>query len=282
MIVFLDNPFTWDISAVNVYSHVLSVLIKDDEHNSLNISSLQNDISLFISRDVETLPKPTDNFVKSENGSMRYHKFDVENAGQPMSFKIIPDPKKDALFEIHWRQGERPTKGSDSYITILPDFASCKVFDNGDEDCEYDPYTVFIDSSLIPTSGEYYMGITSYKASKAAVNGSHSRKRRSCWEGTRVGRSCIEYKDPPPRPSPTPQGEYKVIIPEYDAGKYVNYTVNSFSSPCMYWDEKSESWTSKGCKVSQDGFCNRLGVIVLNGEFYLTTGCFLMLTFTDL
>ena len=195
--------------------------------------------------------------MRRENGSMRYHKFDVKNAGQPMNFQIIPDPNKDALFEIHWRQGERPTKGSDNFVKVLPDFWSCKRFDNGDESCDYDPYTVFIDSSLIPTPGEYYMGIASYKASEAAVNGSRSRGRRSCWEGTRVRRSCIEYKDPPPRPSPTSQGEYKVIIPEYDAGTYVNYTVNSFSSPCMYWDEKSESWSSKGCKVSQDSFCNR-------------------------
>ena len=247
MLVFLENPFTWDMTALAVSSHVLSVVLKDGKHGSLNVSSLKNDISLFISRDITTLPKSTENFMKGENGSMRYHQFDVKNAGEPMSFQIIPDVNKFALFEIHWRQRERPKTGGVDFVTILPNFTSCKILDNDDEKCEYDPYTVFIDSSLIPSPGDYYMGIASYKASKAAI----SRERRSCWDGTRVRRSCIEYKDPPPRPSPTPSGVYKVQMPEYDAENDINYTLTSFSSPCMYWDEKSENWTSKGCKVSQ-------------------------------
>lgn len=254
MLVFHENPFTWDMSATNVSSHVLSVLVKDDKYNSLNVSSLQNYINLFITRDIKTLLKPSDNFMKEENGSMRYHKFGIKNGGEPMSFQIIPDTNKNVLFEINWRQGERPNTGGDNFVTVLPDFTSCKILDNGEETCDYDPYTVFIDSSLIPSAGEYYMGIASYSSSKHAVNGSHSLERRSCREGARSKRSCIEYKDPPPRPSPTPQGEYKIQIPGYDAETDVNYTVNSFTSPCMYWDEERENWTSQGCKVSVKHF----------------------------
>ena len=265
--MFQDNPYTWDMTAVNVSSHILSVVLKDDSHDALNVSSLQNDINLFIARDVTTLPKPVENFMKGANGSMRYHKFDVENVGEPMSFRIMSELNENSLFEIHWLQGERPKLGGDNFVTVLPDFSSCKFLDNGEEHCEYDPYTVFIDSSLIAVPGEYYMGIASYKASKA-INGSHSRERRSCWEGTRVRRSCIEYKDPPPRPSPTPQGQekFKTQIPEYNAGSDINYTVNSFSSPCMYWDEKNENWTSKGCKVSHNP----------NNGIELVKSCFLL------
>lgn len=236
---------------MNVSSHVLSVVLKDENHDALNVSSLQNDINLFITRDVTKLPKPTDNFVKGGNGSMRYHKFDVKNVGEPMSFQIIPDLNKNTLFEIHWRQGERPKIGGDSFVTVLPDFSSCENPENSKEHCEYDPYAVFIDSYMLPVPGEYYMGIASYTVSKEVVNGLHSRERRSCWEGSRVKRSCIEFKDPPPQPSPTPQGkgEYKTQIPVYNAEKDINYTVNSFSSPCMYWSEKDEKWTSQGCKV---------------------------------
>lgn len=251
MLTFLENPYTWDISSQNVSSHVLSVVLKDDKRNFINLSSLQNDIDLFITRDVKTLPKPTDNFVNGENEHMHYHKFSIRNAREPMSLQVIPDANKEALFEIHWRRGARPKSGEDNVVAVVPDFTSCRIQGNGLEQCEDDPYIVFIDASLIPLAGEYYLGIAKLPVSNASINGSNSRKRRSCVEGTRVKRSCIVYKDPPPKPSPTPQGEYKIQMPQYDANRDINYTFLSFSSPCLYWDEKSENWTSKGCKVSE-------------------------------
>lgn len=162
-----------------------------------------------------------------------------------MSFRIKPS-KNDVFFAIYWGYQERPEVGDHNLVTVLPDFSSCSVLDGSRETCEYDPYTVFISGSSIPRSGEYYLGIRSYWAS----NGTRSRVRRSCFDGARIKRSCITYKDPPPRPTTDPRGEYKLQVPIYDADKDVNYTVNSFTSPCKFWDVKNETWSSKGCKVS--------------------------------
>lgn len=250
MLVFPDNPFTWDNTAATISSHILTVMLKDNKQVELNVSSLQSEINLFISRDIESLTKPNPAFMNGENGSIAYHKFDIENVGEPNILQITPN-NDNALLEIYWRSGERPQIGSDHFVAVIPDFTSCTTLEDGHEICDYDPYTVFIDASLILTPGEYYMGIASYRVSKVDINSTQSRVRRSCSESDRVRRSCIKYKDPPPRPTTGPQGEYKIQIPEYDADKDINYTVNSFSSPCKYWDEKNETWTSKGCRVSK-------------------------------
>ena len=250
MFVFPENPFTWDNTAATITSHVLTVMLKDEKQAVLNVSSLHNEINLFITRNVGSLTAPNPAFINGENGSIAYHKFDIENAGEPNILQITPK-NDNTLFEIYWRSEERPQIGDDHFVAVIPDFTSCTTLEDGYETCEYDPYTVFIDASLILTPGEYYLGIASYQVPKADVNGTQSRTRRSCSEGVRRRRSCIEYKDPPPRPTNGPQGEYKIQIPEYDADRDVNYTVNSFSSPCKYWDEKNETWTSKGCRVSK-------------------------------
>lgn len=250
MLVFPDNPFTWDVTAATVSSHVLTLMLKDDNQAELNVSSLKNEISLFINRDVESLTKPNPVFMNGENGSMAYHQFNIENVGEPKILHITPN-NDDAFLEIYWSSGERPQIGSVHIVGVIPNFTSCTSHEDGQEICEYDPYIVFIDASLISTPGEYYMGIASYRVPNVDINGTQSRVRRSCSEGVRVKRSCIEYKDPPPRPTTAPQGEYKIQIPEYDAEKDINYTVNSFSSPCKYWDEKNETWTSEGCRVSK-------------------------------
>lgn len=233
---------------MTISSQVLTVLLKDNKQAVLEVSSLQNEISLFIPRNVESLTKPNPAFIKGENGSIAYHKFDIENVGEPKIIQITPN-NNDAVFEIHWRYGERPRVGGDHFVAVVPDFTSCTILENGYEICEYDPYTVFIKASLISIPGEYYMGIASYRASKLDINGTQSRRRRSCSEGVRVRRSCIEYKDPPPRPTTGPQDEYKIQIPAFDPERDINYTVHSFSSPCKFWDEKNETWTSRGCKV---------------------------------
>ena len=234
---------------MTISSHVLTVLLKDDKQNVLEVSFLQNEISLFIPRNVESLTKPSPAFMKGENGSISYHKFDIANVGEPKIIQITPN-NNDVLFEIYWRHGQRPRVGGDHFVSVVPDFTSCTNLENGYQICEYDPYSVFIDASLVSIPGEYYMGIVSYRASKH-FNSTQSRGRRSCTEGVRVRRSCIEYKDPPPRPTTGPQEEYKIQIPVYNPERDINYTVNSFSSPCMFWDEKNDTWTPKGCKVSK-------------------------------
>lgn len=56
---------------------------------------------------------------------------------------------------------------------------------------------------------------------------------------------CVEFKDPPTTPPPTP----RVIIPEYDPSTDVNYTLSISMAACLYWSEAKEKWTSYGCRV---------------------------------
>ena len=87
-----------------------------------------------------------------------------------------------------------------------------------------------------------------------------SRRRRSisCGEeGRRVRRSCVIIPSPPPKPTDPPRS-VRFQVPDnlgFD-GKYFfpnqtpNYNLSMYESSCLYWDEKNETWTGDGCKVS--------------------------------
>lgn len=69
------NPFTWDNSSAFVRSHVLSLVLKDDEGESLTVEDSKEDIEIKIKRDGQPEPESVDSFfVKpSSRGEMQYH-----------------------------------------------------------------------------------------------------------------------------------------------------------------------------------------------------------------
>lgn len=96
--------------------------------------------------------------MKRGNGSIVYYVFDIENVGEVKIIEIILN-NNDVLFEIYWCYGEWFWVGGDYFVVVVLDFIFCRIFENGEEICEYDFYIVFIDVFLILIVGKYYMGI---------------------------------------------------------------------------------------------------------------------------
>lgn len=79
-----------------------------------------------------------------------------------------------------------------------------------------------------------------------ACRGSHGRTKRS----------CVIIPPPPPKPT-TPSTQLSGTRPanvDYQGNLFnpndtEHYLMRVFSSNCLFWDEKSENWINKGCKV---------------------------------
>lgn len=250
MTSFEENPFTWDKSAKGIQSEVVEFTLKNGG-TSLNISGLQEPIELFIPV-IRTDPKGQNRsheeyFVKPSDGyrNLQYHRIDIPSANLRVSFKIRPEKGK--FLEIFVAAHRKPTSTDFQFNTRLPNYSSCSAFSKpiGYYNCSSNPFEVSLSSNVTGKTGVHYIGIMH---DSNTTEKSPSRVKRSCgYTGRRQKRSCIGVKDPPTFPPPTPL----IVEPKYNESTDVNYTMAVTVTSCLYWSEKKQSWTNKGCSVSK-------------------------------
>ena len=77
------NPFTWDATSASVKSHVVSLVLKDQDGTLLKVENSEKEVELKIKRDQKKEPIDAKEsfFAKpSDNGKMQYHKIDLPDA----------------------------------------------------------------------------------------------------------------------------------------------------------------------------------------------------------
>ena len=77
------NPYTWDDTSASVKSHVLSLVLKDQDGKLLKVENSEKEVELKIKRDPRKEPKDAEEsfFAKpSDNGKMQYHKIYLPDA----------------------------------------------------------------------------------------------------------------------------------------------------------------------------------------------------------
>ena len=234
------NPFTWDNSSKKIKSSVISLDLQGANGEKINVSNLDNYIEILIP--ISSSPQKTNNatdhyFLKPNK--MSFHSYYAEIADVPVSIKIGAK-KLGVVIEMFLKFGARPTiEDSDHNFTVT---SSCK----NQTDDKQNETSCFLEESyltVVPSEPIYlYIGLLFRGAQNLTE---HSRRRRSaCLGHGRERRSCVGFKDPPPK------GVTETVIPQYDPSADVNYTFSITQSSCLYWSEEKEKWTSDGCKVN--------------------------------
>ncbi|XP_022796472.1 polycystic kidney disease protein 1-like 2 [Stylophora pistillata] len=281
MLAFKDNPFTWDKSAKTVKSSVLDFKLKSKGGDALNISGLQEPVELFIPIASKEGSSDKDNssaeslFFKPSNGTsnLRYHRFLVSSHEVQVAIRIRPEKGKRVDVFVNYKT--KPTPHRNVFNTTIPNWSSCANFTGESPDnlnCSSDPYTFTFSSLISGHTGPHFLGIRYMKRDgEAQSKMSSKRKRRSCGliHG-RMKRSCVDVKDPPTTPPPTPM----IIVPKYNSSTDVNYSLSISVSGCLYWSETKEKWTGEGCKVGPNSNSKQLHCLcthlsAFGGDFFV-------------
>lgn len=232
---------------------ILDVKIKEAQgaRQVINISNLAEEIDLQIPFESLTPVSAPDVFFKqSDNESIQYHTFEVEDTNEAIEFNVKPVEKQEQL-TILVKYGKKPTLSDHDLQVKLPNFSSCSFPVNltfKDDNCTENPFSIFLPSTYLNKVGTYYIGVK-YEGTPGNQSGTQSRQRRDCGGGGRSKRSleCIEYKDPPPtQPS---NGKFAQGQQSYDKSKHSNYTIESLGLGCNYWNPSGNQFSGGGCRV---------------------------------
>ena len=240
MTAFNFNPYTWDNSSKAIQSSVTSLELQNGNGN-INISNLEDDIVMVIpilaprKNNTNTSEVPEHSFLKPNK--MSFRSYYAELADVPVTIKLSVQ-EIDVFIELFVKFGSRPAVDNfDQNFTISFKYVCEPSDEQNDTSCMLEKASV----SVVPSKpGRLFVGLVGNRNSTK-----NSRKRRSCFGHGRQKRSCVGFKDPPPR------GVTKAVVPQYDPATDLNYTMTITQSGCLYWSEDKDRWTSDGCKVTE-------------------------------
>ncbi|XP_022790315.1 polycystic kidney disease protein 1-like 2 [Stylophora pistillata] len=254
MITYAANPYSIQQPANEISSEVLSLTLKDDNGNVINISDLASEIALKvpISEKIGNETPSVDEY--SVPDFMLYRDFTEIHGNSKI--KLSLNLQKSALFEMYVKYGARPSKEDFDFFTTL-DKKTCRDKTNI---CGNVSHHVWFDAER---KGKYFIGLlqkeisTRKRRSTAAVDSlkeslqvSQIPKKRIARSNSELTRSnqelCVKFKNPPE--DETTMNE-TIDLPPYDPEKSVNFTVVVDSVGCRYWSESNQQWLSDGCKA---------------------------------
>ena len=244
------NPyFLGDQALDEITSKVLSVILKDEHGNVINISNLHSAISLTVPlKNTGNKTTPVEEYSVPD---VMLHRVFTENRGNSLvqlSFKL----ERPAPFEVYVKYGARPTKEDYDYFATI-DKETCQ---NGEESCNASTQ-IWLDAER---KGKYFIGLIQKSKSRErrstskrdslnilALNASKTWRSRSILQlNNEDEKLCVKFKDPP---TPQPVVNVTVKSAPYDPETSVNFTLEVDSARCLYWSETEERWMSEGCKV---------------------------------
>ena len=250
MTFFPENPITWPESSSRIRSPVLGLKIWRNGNEVVVIDNLSEDIQITIpSTDSHNLSLETMGFTEPNGRSIQYHTFHIEEDDDILQFKLSRLNSTNEI-TVYVKYGIKPTVSDYDFSYTLPNMTSCHVKNFTITSCQFDPFTVSISRQEAALTGRYYVGVVYESRDEGSV-----RVRRDCGQGSRVRRSCIQYRTPPPS-TPHPAGsEYIMQAPVYDPSKHLNYTITQTRYRCKFSTRKRRKWKRTGCKVSSiNGF----------------------------
>ncbi|KXJ28705.1 Polycystic kidney disease protein 1-like 2 [Exaiptasia diaphana] len=252
-LAFPENHNTWDPSAEDVSSTV-SLNLKTENSTEIKVDGLSKPFSMYIPRKVPELsPVSNATFIGKEMGSTAFHRYNWSMDSIPLHIIFLAN-YSDVIIDVYFKYKERPNVKRDPLYVTIPDQSFCTSDSSGLQKCSQEAYAILVNESIVKETGNYYLALKM----KRPGGEPQSRTRRDCGTYKRQKRSCLKYKDPPERPPTLPPGvdiskaTFVDNVPKYDPEKHMAYSLTTIYSPCKYWNEKKEVWTTNGCKVGKN------------------------------
>lgn len=239
MMIFDFNPYAYDSGSKSLTSSVCSFDLKNEGKKTVNVANLTEDILITIPNNLNTSDQVPSASKFLQPYKMTIRSLYAKQAGVPVTLAIQAQDDAAAI-EVFVKFGSEPSpKDFDENYTIVLN-ASCQErleHKPNEKTCEPEvlDITVFPTKPTLVYFGLLYLEEKNYE--------SHERRKRSCFGSGREKRSCLEFKDPPPK------GYNKTVVPKYDPRTDVHYKMSISQSSCLYWSVNQEKWTSDGCKV---------------------------------
>ena len=239
MINYNFNPYTAHQSSSRVRSNVVSLVLKDDNGEALNVTDLPSQIQINIptsERDPgsTTSQSQGDDFLNP--GTIQYHVIDTHETNTTLKLSLTM--KTLTAITAYVKFGKHPTQTSYDIVIDLSEeklVSDCKSSGK----CSHD---ILIRCNA---SGKYYIGLLGREENQTR----HLRSKRSALSERASKAKCVKFKDPPP--THAPPVESTILVPKYDPDSSVNYTLQANAIWCVYWSETEERWTNEGCKVTE-------------------------------
>lgn len=239
MVTFDFNPYAYDAASKPVTTKVCSFDLKPKGKKSFNVANLTEDILITLPNDQNSSNhgQPTDTFLRPYK--MMIRSLYAEQAGIPVTLTIRARDDA-AVIEVFVKFGSEPSpeEYDQNYTIVLdPSCQNSPQHKPKEKMCEQERLIM----SVLPTKPNLvYFGLLYLEGKNRA---DHNRRKRSCFGGGREKRSCVGFKDPPPK------GYNKTVVPKYDPKTDVNCKMSISQSNCLYWSINQEKWTSDGCEV---------------------------------
>ena len=249
MINYNFNPYTTHHSGSGVKSNVVSLVLKDESGEALDVTDLPSEILINIptsERDQVNTASQSQRNDFLNPGTIQYHLITVHKANTTL--KLSMAIKTPAAITAYIKLGKRPTQTS--YDEVI-DITGKNGFQTLASDCKSSgkcSYDILISCN---SSGKYYIGLLGREESRIV----HLRDKRSLLSARASKEKCVKFKDPPPTLAPSVKST--ILVPQYAPNSSVNYTLQVNAIWCVYWSKTEERWTNKGCKVTDLIICCR-------------------------
>ncbi|XP_068248147.1 uncharacterized protein [Palaemon carinicauda] len=244
-----ENPFVWGSGASNLKSSVVSLTLGDGNGNDLEIKDTDEDIFIDVDIDPSNVPEAVEfsPFVRRDATWDNTHVINVANNSSAIYLVIRPD-SNNVTFEVLIRFGERADDDNYDFAYQIPRNLSEEGLDDLSPELEEEmTYSIFVSPEFIDYhgSGDYFVRV------KQQVNFSLD--------------SEYYYEEPAVPTTLSPESAEEIDIFSMDDYVYpwyeeppnpyanielANYTLQTITPICRYWNTETESWGTDGCRVT--------------------------------
>ncbi|XP_077983292.1 polycystin-1-like protein 2 [Glandiceps talaboti] len=281
-----DNYFSWDASAKSVASPVVGLSFTDIHGDEIAVSDTEgwyevtfNSSSFTYFDEIEGEYAP----ASEADDGFYYLNITVERANSSVSLYIRPHDER-VMYQAYIKYADFPSDYDADLATTIPhdlvNFTKDEIEELDDEQIDELRHTFFLPSEYVTMAGDYFLALRA-QANNITKNSEESGNSdpTDIYPGNNTTNSNSEnvstiatslitttmkttlltssYGETTNTTSyissqhTTNESLQPSVSPSYQISNVShNYTITIFSYGCRYWDEKSQKWLDKDCKVS--------------------------------